>query len=1421
MPDTTSDYKRPGRLNFLCRGVDVNSPYDFARARGKFPALLNVIVGTDGTLETRPGLVDRYASYVPAAGLSPAHTFKRLNDSSSGSKLWALFSAIGGSVFIEKSSTAGSFSLADSGYSGSPITIITDTPPKSVQPWAYVSDSARMRKIDIAGNVHLVGLPRPEFEPVTFADTGYFKAIDLFEPSGGGTGYTRWAAGGTGTVVGAVAGKRVNTTITAKVQVFSAAGSLAVVIPASMANIGVGCVLSTITAGPATEDILVTQVNRPTAATTITNIIYDSGTTGNACLVIGISPSDIEENCALFNSTRGEYARVISRSQGTDNSFSFRVSTTGTWQAGDAISAVASFVCHPFGILVVGQPLTSEALSVTMTAGTATFSQTLALDMTNFADPTGSFNFPASVDDLIHLSTLIDNIDNISEIKLFLDVDRTTNDFTRNYYFATITPADIIAVTKNKQNVLDNRQQQIRNSILSGRFGNIGGRRQFDTADPNPVSNPDGIDIPLDSPTDASPPRDTTGSGDSQWSEIRIPLNSFQRIGTDDARGLRNVAALRIQIICTANVAMYLDSWCMHGGFEPDTGDVDTGYQYAYRARVKSTGVVSDLSPLARNQVFTRRQRVALQLQQYTSASEADQLDVFRVGGTLEFPTYLGSVANGASPVFLDVYSDLSAAARQDATLFDFNDPDLAPWPILDIPRSGTCSTCGSTVTSSAQFNTNWWPGTPIVINGITTIIYRVISTSKLETLHSLGSQGGVSWEVPEPVLLAQPLPIRFGGPLFHDHQFGLGDLRNPGTLYYSKSKQPDSTSLRRRLTITDNSDPLQNGFVFNGRGGVFSSQRMFYLEYDSSSESFAAFESPSVKGLYARNALAVGRRGVAWLASDGVYIMEGGGAKNLTDADLRPLFPFGGKQGVTTNGVVAPYMPNPIGSEESYLRLFYDANDNLRFVYRDSGGALYCLLYDFSVEGWFPLKYQKPVCSFYSEEGAGVRSLLAGSSESTGHVYTVGGTGDDARDAGTGIDGRIDTYAYDFDDPRGEKQVGDIDVDVDPNGTSLTVTPFYNNYASSVAPTTITGSGRTNPPKIIDLSSGSGVYARNIALRLTWTTAANTRPRFFVWEPAYIPHPEDTYLRATDSHSAASSLYVRGVYIEANTAGATRSVNLEYTDDSGVLQTIAIAGVTHPIKGKVYYPLNPPFYGYNVRLHPTDGSTWKLYAYDLDADPAPPFSTQTSKWDDDGEISNKFLQGGVIDVDTMDTIASFDVEGDDGNTLATIANVSTSQRSQIPFILDPAVRTHIMRIVPLTPMRIFGVRWDYQHDAELVTYYEGQETSDDVGGYKHIREIYVAYSGASNPLTLTLTLDGSPLVGIPPLPPSASYVRYRILLPAKKYLARKPVLTSTSPFYLYSRDCAVMLKPWSSDGDYEELPLFGTVHRDRGVAVI
>jgi hypothetical protein len=138
----------------------------------------------DGSLVVRPGL----SALVSGAGV--LHSFARLNQPriSTYERFWGL----GTTVAL---GNAGALVVADTGYSGNPLSLLTYRPTLSSDPWLFIGDSAKMRQMSPAGSAWSIGLPAPVAACTTAAGSEHTVAIETFNAFGGFTSHD--SGGGT------------------------------------------------------------------------------------------------------------------------------------------------------------------------------------------------------------------------------------------------------------------------------------------------------------------------------------------------------------------------------------------------------------------------------------------------------------------------------------------------------------------------------------------------------------------------------------------------------------------------------------------------------------------------------------------------------------------------------------------------------------------------------------------------------------------------------------------------------------------------------------------------------------------------------------------------------------------------------------------------------------------------------------------------------------------------------------------------------------------------------------------------------------------------------------------------------------------------------------------------------------------------
>ena len=1098
-------------------GLDLARPVDSIKP-GHYAFLQNVRSYTPGVIESRLGLTDLGEV---VSGQTNVHSIRRLNDPLNST--WTRVIGTGTHLAYGQSTT---FTDIDSGYSGDPLALMPYRPDQSPTAFMYVADRSRMRKLSRAGSLQPIGLAPPTSPPtINLSTAPSYKTVSDFNAA------ADWTQGGDAAAPSDQV--RVATTV-AQILYDTGSTGWACVNPTSFANIGPGATLVFDTGGGDQETVYVQETHPGSVATTIANVIYDSGSTGLCSIVLTTPLKQVEVN-GLFRRTSGtaESTRVLSVTTGPDGNISFRVSTTNTFAVGDTVQMLISFRAYLANTHAAAETIDAAFVrtAITFSTGLATLTDTIALDLSLIATA-----LAAHPEDYMHISFRVDRPDRVTELKAELDVDLSTNDFTRNYFSRSTRASDLTPSVRNAQPLISTRQTVLQRTIIDtpldisqfnvdpvalqnaaiAMFGGEAVGMDFASLDvQTQITLLESIGVDTSAYyTDATANIDTTvpeydtavsqqmGLGDSQWSEIKFKLSDLLRVGTDTSRTLQNVAAIRITALITGNVTLDLDSWWIGGGYGPDIlAPTGTPYLYRYRALVPTTGVRSNWSPATRAGVLPQRQSISVTLTQYAAPSGSSLttsdilLEVQRYGGEIASWHYAGTVANAATPSFTDTYLDDLIANNPSDLQTHFQ-----PWPIIDIPRTGTTAASGVSGTTvddvGTNFNTSWAPGTIIKINGIAYKIYRVISTSRLTLVENAGSQSSVAWQIDEPVLLGQPLACLWG-----DEQFGgafaCGDTTNPGRLYYTNPYDPDSTIERNYLDITSPSEPLMNGLIWNGRSYVYSSERLFQIfQTDDPAVPYRVEELPGSGGLFSRWALTRNPHAtfMGTLVRDGINRNLGGAGESLTNEDLYPLFPNEGNNGTTTNTLIAP---NIVNAQAGSLRIeHYD--DYLYFDYINTSSERRTLVYNQTTGGWLYDVYTPVIGCHYGEEGQGVHALLCGSS-SDGHLYQYTGTSDD----GTAIDCVVDTPSRDQGAPRLNKYYTDSLLDLNAAGVTVTITPKLNNQSSSLAAVTTAGSSRAQ----VSIALGSTAQtALNLMLRITFSVSSSSRPLLYIWAPRWTP---------------------------------------------------------------------------------------------------------------------------------------------------------------------------------------------------------------------------------------------------------------------------------------------------------------------------
>ncbi|HEX6826509.1 MAG TPA: hypothetical protein VF077_09370, partial [Nitrospiraceae bacterium] len=1211
-------------FKFICTGIDLAHPPDLL-PDGRYQQLKNIRVNTAGAVTSRQG-----HTKVNSTAISPAaitHSIRRLDNQALNETTILIGS--GQSLYYGTTS----FTLIEAGFSGNPLSLTSFRPNNDASPKMYVSDSLKMKKISSGGASDDQGITSPYGEPVAYLGAPNYTVADPFIRLDG------WENIG---VAGALTNPdRVSANINAIVYDQGSNGWCNINL-SDMTDVGDGMTLLL-----NAEDTVIREIKEEISSTTVAGVMYDALDFG-WCTVQLSSPA---ANLAPDTMVRvgSEYVHVTSVTDSQTSTPSFRCRSQGTISAGSAVVGIKSVRIHTNSSYSTGTSGKTGAVQSAFGTGTGAIRKNITVDLGS-ADGRGITN-----DDYLHFSVkLVGDLSKITEAKFQIDVDSTTNDFTRNYYTC-----------------------------------------------PMPVL--------------------TLAGG---WREYKIKIGSLVRSGGDKLQTLSDTKAFQLALTVTGDITAALSSVWVGGTYAPNMADGSVPYQYAYRYRSSRTGAKSGLSPISRTAVSAHREQVYVNVTA-SPDPQVDAIDLYRFGGGLDRWKYCSTYGNSTGPVY-DNVSNAALTISEDA-VFD----DYKPFPVSYPAMNGRVNVVGTSVewVSGKKFNTGLVSGNQITVNGVPTAIYRVLSDTRLETQDSGGSGSNVPYTIQDPIVGGTPLPCTwmFTGQGMGSYLMGVGDPYNPGYLHWCKPDDPDSASDKDYLEVSSPSEPLMNGFVWNGQCFVWTRDKLFSITPAfNTPNQFISNEVQIGRGVAGRWSFCVGAK-VWFIDKHGVWEWQGGAAESLTDGSLYPLFPHDEKP--FKNSVNGYYTLEYGEGYLAQMRLF-NTDDSLFLVARDTsgtGGRRVCYRYDFAHPGWYPYEYSTEVSCFYADEGP--NAVLVG--DDTGFIYTLGGFGD----SGNNIYCTLKTRNETFGDSRAGKVVGDVLLDLAPKGATVTAQLQYNNAGTALTAvdSTFTNRGQillpftaTVPVPIID----------NLTLYVSWQSST-VAPELFEWQPAVVAKPEESLLRAEDWTDAGfeGDKYMRGMILEANTAGQAVSVEVQY--DAGTVG--ASHSVNHNGQRINGYPFTTPFIAHLVRLMPAVGNDkrWRDFRTSYIFDKYPELKQITTSWEDGGSAGRKYVRGMLLTADTNNLSVVIKVQSE-GEVDAAVLTVKHKGLSEIAYAFPTPFLAHNLRVVPQGDIRIFKLAFIYDKYAELIPL--TTEWSDlGLEGRKYVRGMILAGDTANASVTVAV----------------------------------------------------------------------------------
>lgn len=902
---------------------------------------------------------------------SNAHSIKRMNSGSSFIRL--------AGINTNLISIAPIPILVDGNFSGDPLSMVSFRPEQSPLPWMYVADRNQMRKISMSLVDYLMGVATPLNPPKTAPSNepvfGPQSLQDIYNFNTGAPA-TDWVAGGTAAVQASASAT--DTILAALPDTTSNAGGVSFLPDfVSIVQNGSASIFPTGSIVNFRHNKLVGQpvpiINNfhvSWTTSSISKIVYLSGTLGQCTITMPSVAQILPDHMVVRLNSGGasdEYVQARKCVQNPDGTFTFLAFTLNPHFSGESITAEDTLRCYITTTLNSFELPTTimelDSMTSTLTTGTGSWVLTALKDLsTTNLNGVRPIQITAPADS-IYIGFNTNNQGSTTSLKIDLDVDATTNNFSSNYYTYTTTSFSgsgvwkVIAIpitsltrigsdtTRTLANVAAIRLTVVAGANLTISFSSfwIGGNY-------GPYQGVSGL------PYQYLVVARSTATG------------AFSNGSPATLDAIKTVAG-------GSSIAVYVDQH----NFDPQ---VDVYDVYRFGGSLPSwifIGTMPNPSTTQKSVLFDVFQDTAI------AASPQLQTDNFQPFPTVDIPRTGVVNVNGSTVTWVS------------GDMFDIR------W------SQGTLITINGNVYSFYQQPTNQLGTLP---NTATQVQLNQVA----------GQLTNVSYKINQATILGVPLPFLWG-PFAQGTAsffFACGDLNQPGVLFLTKGNNPDSAPDALQIEITSPSEPLINGCMYDGTAFVWSSDRLFRL-YPLFGQSvivtngtvspaqgtnlFTPIEIPNGKGLIAPWGIAVGPK-IWFIARDGIYETTGSEPQSITGKDWAMLFPNEGFSGTETlqgqgqSGYQLVNLPsiNLLGSVPppdfnfpKKLRLsYYDSM--LYFDFQDTGGNQRTLAYDTATDTWSYDVYNPGVNLHYGEEGLVHSTLLAGID---GNVYSMEGQTD------------------------------------------------------------------------------------------------------------------------------------------------------------------------------------------------------------------------------------------------------------------------------------------------------------------------------------------------------------------------------------------------------------------------------------------
>lgn len=838
-------------------------------------------------------------------------------------------------------------------------------------------------------------------------------------------------------------------------------------------------------------------------------------------------------------------------------------------------------------------PTTGNGLSFTTNPGGAVSAYANAWDhSTASVDFTQVGVLPASDSDYISFYMKMDHPELINNVTISFGIGGTGG----NFYTKSFRPSDFTQI-----NVPGSQ------TGLGGE-GQVAIRQQLDEALNKFTDNRDVMAIPKAQRQQSNAQALQAVTGADSWTlfgtfGVVLRRGDFLRTGADENVGWADVQSVTVTVFVNTNavVTVSLSDLNLSGGSGPDTGEFNlSSYDYRVINVDTRTGAKSNPTDIMTTGIDSLRTSIVVSPAAY--GDSAIRQWIYRRGGTLNDNWYFIGVNSGDGADFLDNISD-AQAAQGELLQLDNNQPIATanasgstvlaqPVPAIFGPAQDYLFACGDpykpgTVYYSKPGQPDSWP--PQNATEVCPPSDVLQSGGVYGTQAFVFSRNSMYWLLPNAGILGAvtsvPTAIKHG--MFS--RWGLTVGRDG--IYYVAEDGIYRTTGGPEEYLSDDIQPLFNDETRNGYLPIdFSVPQALKLETHDNDLWFLFQDTGGNRQIFVYSFLQKYWRHYAF----------GRSISELCSDVSAPRMLLGGAStgwvynhvGVSDDGMaIAAFFTTPY-LDQGILRQMKSYGDITIDVARNATDIVITPTLDTGITTLFPL-------AITAETQADLQAKMP----VFFRIDEFKSTANNVVDIRDRI--RLSCIGFDIFVPPPPPPIGQrLRYTLDP----FTSLPFFANTFridefARVADGVISVADRTrftcvgfSIPSPHVQTGGIPQEARNVSLKVSWVSSTQ-RPVIFQLGISFIPRVDETKNRTTDwdSGNTLADKYIKGVIVEADTLGFSRTVNVWVDGNSYAPLTIP---ATTKGRREIFQFSFAQTKGRYFRLVPADSSKWQLFQY-------------------------------------------------------------------------------------------------------------------------------------------------------------------------------------------------------------------------------